>query len=151
MEQLVPSMTHDKGETIQSDLTGFHKIAVVQSCREKQCHKRLCNTEHEAVCPHKAGDNALVAALGGILTHKIPPNKEGVLLDNFDGDANPQYMVVEKTIIPLEMKSFKENEKMTDYVQQPTIAEKIRGNLPSKSLLDLKKTSINDAPLDENL
>lgn len=87
----------------------------MQSCKENQCHKRLCDTVHKTVCPHKKGDNALVTEFGGAFT----PNQDGVLLDHVDGDGNPklQYLVTEKTIVPLVLEYFKEDEKMTEYVQ----------------------------------
>lgn len=55
---------------------------------------------------------SLVAELGGALTHKIPFDKKGVLLDSHDahGKAQPQYIIKEETVVPIDMDNFKENE-----------------------------------------
>lgn len=153
LEKVMPSATHRIPQQIQSDTSGLHKVAVVETCPEPQCHKRFCDTVHEKVCLHKSGTPKLTAEIAGALTHKVPNNKQGVLLDNYDanGKAQPQYMVKEETTIPIDMGQFKINEKITEYVQKETRAIIIKDNLPINSVLDLKNTSLNDTALDENL
>ena len=153
-QKTMPSTINDKPETVQSDVTGYHKVGVVQVCKDQpQCHNRKCDSIHEAVCPHKKGDPKLIAELAGALTHKVPADKEGVLLDSHDakGDPKPQYMVKEKTAVPMNIEAFKEHEKITEYVQQSNISEIIAANMAPNSILNLKNTSLVDTPLDENL
>lgn len=148
----MPSTETEAPIEVQSDMTGYHKICVVKTCpTESQCYKRLCDTTQEDICPYKIQDPKLIAELGGALTHMVPLEKEGVLLDTVDGDGKPkpQYMIKEKTAIPVDMTTFKENEKMTEYVQQKDIAEKIGKNLPANSILNLKNTSMTNTPTDD--
>jgi hypothetical protein len=65
-------------------------------------------------------------------------------------ETKPQYLVKEKTVVPLNMKNFKENEKASQYLQQDVVWNKVKNNLPSNSGLALKNTSINDSPADND-
>lgn len=149
IEKLMPSVTHDNPQNVESDISGFHKVIITKSCKEPQCHNRHCDTTHATVCPHKME----TAELAGALTHKIPSDKTGVLLNTYDanGKAKPQFMVKEKTTVPVDIKEFKEHEKTTEYVQQEPIAKIIRTNMADNSIISLKNTSVNDTPSDENL
>lgn len=86
------------------------------------------------------------------MTHKVPKNKTPVLLDHNDtnGKSQPQYMVKEKTTVPVDMQDFKEHEKTTEFVQQDHIRKIIKRHMLPNSTLSLKDTSRNDTPLDEN-
>ena len=149
---IIPSTMNNDPEQIQSDISGFHKVTVVKTCPENQCHNRQCDSVHKEICPHK-NDSAYVSELGGALTHKIPHNKEGVSLDTHDanGDKKPQFLVKEKTTVPVNPENFKENAKMTDFVQREDIANKIKNSMPANSAIALKNTSINDTPYDESI
>lgn len=149
IDKILPSTIYNDPQQIQSDTSGHHKVVVTQTCSEAQCHNRECNISHASVCPQKT----TVAELGGTVTHKIPFDKKGVLLDSHDfkGEPKSQYMVTEKTVVPIDINNFKEHPKATEFVQQESIAKTIRDNMPDNSVLALKNTSINKTPFDENL
>lgn len=66
---IMPSIYNENPEQVQADQTGFHKVVVVESCRENQCHKRECDTVHERICHLKNADTVGVTELEGTLTH----------------------------------------------------------------------------------
>lgn len=154
IEQNIPSTNDDGIYSINTELTNYHKKTFVAFCSDqKQCHNRQCDTTHESICPHKAGSFTLSMELGGGLTHKIPSNKPGVLLSSHDanGDANPQYMVTETSAVPVKQENIVENQKVSEYLQDSIISEKIKRALPPNSALLLKDTSINHTTLDEHV
>jgi hypothetical protein len=157
VEHNIPGVTPDSTTVIQSDLSGFHNIAAVQTCStEPQCGKRLCDSVDEDKCPYKNTNKnpALVTEMAGGLTHKVPSHLQGVALDPYDANGTNkkggQSMVIEQAILPLDIQKFKIDEKMTDFVQQPSIATEIVKNMPPNSVVYLKNTSYCNTPYDEN-
>ena len=152
-QTIVPSITDEAPQTVQSDQTGFHKLVKVEFCSDQlQCHQRQCDTIHQDICPHKKGDPATLIELGGGLTHAIPKDKQGVELSLEDMNGESKYgsqkLVTEKTSVPLDKSNFKENEKATEFVQQEDISKKIIKSLPLNSPLKLKETSECETPKD---
>lgn len=146
-----PSTSDDNVHQVQSDVSGKHKVVVVSSCKDQnQCHKRLCDTIHENICPHKAGSEQLITELAGNLTHKIPKGKQGIKLDESDavGQKKPQFLVTEITTVPVEFTNVKKNDSATEFIQRTNIPEIVSKNLPKNSTLNLKNTSQIDTPED---
>lgn len=116
-------------------------------------YRTLYNNSYDKVCFHEPKDSLLVTELAGAMTHKIPSDKKGIILNQYDMDGKnvkgPQWIVQEKTAIPLVKSKCKENKKATEYIQQGHIAKKIIQILPQGLVLSLKNTSEIDSPLDD--
>jgi len=153
---IIPSTKSDLPEEVQSDQSGYHKLVVVKSCTDYQCHNKLCDSLHENVCSLKQGDTTnAVSELGGALTHKIPANKKGIELapDNINGETKngSQKLVQENTTVPVDESKFKQDVKVTEYVQQAKISKNIVQALPSNSPVNLKETSSCNSPNDDEI
>ena len=149
--KIVPSLKKD-AEGVYSDTQG-HPIVGVKVCRDQpQCHKRKCDTTDKEICTSKTDNDQMTMELAGNLTHKVPQNTPGILLDTHDanGHSSPQFMVKEEATVPLNPQTFIKDEKKTDFVQQDHVREKIISNMPENSIMKLKETSQMNTPKDED-
>lgn len=165
-----PTASSDSTEPISSDTTGKHKVGVLSVCNKRECKTTNCAEGTEETNPCKVSgemhqqpiaENILpkniVHELNGAITHKIPKGSEGSYLspDDFNGKPEPQYIMKEKGVVPINPQDFKESEKLTLYLQGDSITKRMADNAANDSVLNLynKEISIHtsqvNTPLDD--
>lgn len=161
----------DSAEPISSDTTGKHKIGILSVCKEKLCKSTNCAEGTEQTNPCKVSGEMhqkpiaesilpknIVHELNGAITHKIPQGSEGSYLSphDFNGKPEPQYIMKEKGVVPINPADFKESETVTLYLQGDNIITKrMADNAPNDSVLNLHNKEISiqtsqvNTPLDD--
>lgn len=161
--------SNDNVTAIASDTTGVHSVGVITSCSNAECKNNNCATGSSETNPcgvsgefhqktifemKNAEQYGIVHELNGNLTHKIPKNASGVILDTKDinGTNTSQYILHEPGVIPVDPTTFKESEKITMYLQQDKITHAMIENASKDSILNinnkepstlLKKSQVN--------
>jgi len=138
---IVPTLSPNLQEETQTE-TALHKTLGIVRCNNKDCLKVDCaNSEgpcnippekhQESFSQSDLDKNKLVLQSAGNTTSSDPtklPDKQVIELDaqkNYSDQPKPQYAVIEQATVPLDTSKFKEEPKVTNYVQDPECSERI--------------------------
>ena len=117
---------------VAKDTDFSHQQVYKTTCSEKDCKKVNCaDSSAQPICPARTASQnqqsipdtskGFITTLEGNLTSKAPVGKKKVVVDpniNYDGDAKPQEMVKETTLVTVDSKDIKLDKNVTAYLQQ---------------------------------
>jgi hypothetical protein len=150
--KVLPSNNDDTPLPLQSDISGKHPVNIAEACKSPNCAPINCGATPEKCEKNTYGGTTVVELIGNN-THNIPKDKNGVFLGvtDFKGKEGQQFMITEKTTVPVDPSNFKEDQKVTEYIQVDDRYKTLIKALPDDSVLKLESTFNNDTPMNEDL